>query len=198
MCGLMDATGAPDGTPTLVGDSVSDVVSGIFASWGVLAVLLARERTGKGTYVDVAMFDATLGLTAALVARYATTGIVPRRVGNRHPSSAPFGAYRAKDGHFVVAVLNNRLFEPLAHTIGQPGLIDDARSWTSPSIPILAVASCMANPRTKRLRRRSPSMPTIPPTLAFPASRRRSLPRWRPACPCRAGGATVVPTRRPA
>ena len=127
MCGLMDATGSADGAPTLVGDSVSDVVSGIFASWGVLAALLARERTGKGTHVDVAMFDATLSLTAAQVARYATTGIAPQRVGNRHPSSAPFGAYRAKGGYFVVAVLNNRLFERFARAIGQPGLLDDAR-----------------------------------------------------------------------
>jgi CoA:oxalate CoA-transferase len=127
MCGLMDATGAPDGEPTLVGESVSDVVSGIFASWGVLAALLARQRTGKGTHVDVAMFDATLSLTATLVARFATTGVAPRRVGNRHPSSAPFGAYRAQDGHFVVAVLNNRLFGRLADALGQPALVDDAR-----------------------------------------------------------------------
>ncbi|MBF5012362.1 CaiB/BaiF CoA transferase family protein [Burkholderia pseudomultivorans] len=127
MCGLMDATGAPDGEPTLVGDSVSDVISGIFASWGVLAALVARDRTGAGTHVDVSMFDATLNLTAALVARYATTGVAQPRVGNRHPTSAPFGAYRAADGHFVVAVLNNKLFGLLAETIGHPALIDDPR-----------------------------------------------------------------------
>ncbi|WP_310631221.1 CoA transferase [Paraburkholderia sp.] len=127
MCGLMDATGAPDGEPTVIGESVSDVVSGIFASWGVLAALLARERTGKGTHVDVAMFDATLSLTATLVSRYATTGASQRRVGNRHPSSAPFGAFRARDGHYVVAVLNNRLFARLAQAIGAPDLPDDAR-----------------------------------------------------------------------
>ncbi|WP_322059418.1 CoA transferase [Paraburkholderia sp. J63] len=127
MCGLMDATGAPDGEPTLVGESVSDVVSGIFASWGVLAALLARDRTGKGTHVDVAMFDATLSLAATLVSRYATTGAVQSRVGNRHPSSAPFGAFRASDGHFVVAVLNNRLFERLAQTIDAPDLPEDVR-----------------------------------------------------------------------
>ncbi|WP_321782885.1 CoA transferase [Paraburkholderia sp. J94] len=127
MCGLMDATGAPDGEPTVIGESVSDVVSGIYASWGVLAALLARERTGKGTHVDVAMFDATLSLTATLVSRYATTGASQRRVGNRHPSSAPFGAFRARDGHYVVAVLNNRLFARLAQAIGAPDLPDDAR-----------------------------------------------------------------------
>ncbi|WP_109477992.1 CoA transferase [Paraburkholderia sp. C35] len=127
MCGLMDATGSPDGPPTMIGESVSDVVSGLFASWGVLAALLAREKSGKGTHVDVSMFDATLGLSATLVARYAATGIAPRRVGNRHPSSAPFGAFRAADGFYVVAVLNNKLFAAFAHAIGAPYLIDDAR-----------------------------------------------------------------------
>jgi CoA:oxalate CoA-transferase len=127
MSGLMDVTGSPDGPPTLVGDSVADAASGVFASWGVLAALLARERTGKGTHVDVAMFDATLGLTISQVSRYAMTGRSPQRVGNRHASSAPFGAYRAKDGYFVVAVLNNRLFERFARTIGQPALTSDPR-----------------------------------------------------------------------
>lgn len=127
MCGLMDATGSPDGPPTMIGESVSDVVSGLFASWGVLAALLARDRTGKGTHVDVSMFDATLSLSATLVARFAATGIAPRRVGNRHPSSAPFGAYRATDGFYVVAVLNNKLFETFANAIGEPQLSADAR-----------------------------------------------------------------------
>ncbi|MFJ4290855.1 CaiB/BaiF CoA transferase family protein [Cupriavidus sp. NPDC089707] len=127
MCGLMDATGAPDGAPTMLGEAVSDAVSGLFASWGVLAALLARERTGRGTHVDVSMFDATLSLSATLVARYAATGLAPRRVGNRHPSSAPFGAYRAADGFYVVAVLNNKLFQALADAIGQPAMARDPR-----------------------------------------------------------------------
>ncbi|QUN30148.1 CoA transferase [Cupriavidus sp. KK10] len=127
MCGLMDATGAPDGTPTMLGEAVSDAVSGLFASWGVLAALLAREKTGRGTHIDVSMFDATLSLSATLVARYAATGLAPRRVGNRHPSSAPFGVYRAADGFYVVAVLNNKLFQALANAIGRPEMAQDPR-----------------------------------------------------------------------
>ncbi|MFM0505845.1 CaiB/BaiF CoA transferase family protein [Paraburkholderia caffeinilytica] len=127
MCGLMDATGSPDGSPTLIGESVSDVVSGLFASWGVLAALLSREKTGKGTHVDVSMFDATLSLSATLVARFAATGVAPQRVGNRHPSSAPFGAYRAEDGCYVVAVLNNKLFDTFSNAIGEPQLASDPR-----------------------------------------------------------------------
>ncbi|HZZ09525.1 MAG TPA: CoA transferase [Paraburkholderia sp.] len=127
MCGLMDATGSPDGAPTLVGESVSDVVSGLFASWGVLAALLSREKTGKGTHVDVSMFDATLSLSATLVARFAATGMAQQRVGNRHPSSAPFGAYRAQDGFYVVAVLNNKLFDTFAQAIDAAHLARDPR-----------------------------------------------------------------------
>ena len=127
MSGLMEATGSPDGPPTLVGEAVSDVVSGLFASWGVLAALLGRERNGQGTHVDVAMLDATLAFTATSVSRFLFTGRHPVRVGNRHPLSAPFGVYTAADGHYVVAVLNNKLFAQLCAVIGQPALAHDPR-----------------------------------------------------------------------
>lgn len=127
MSGLMEATGSPDGPPTLVGEAVSDVVSGLFASWGVLAALLGRERNGQGTHVDVAMLDATLAFTATSVSRFLFTGRNPVRVGNRHPLSAPFGVYAAADGHYVLAVLNNKLFAQLCAVIGQPALAQDAR-----------------------------------------------------------------------
>lgn len=127
MSGLMEATGEPDGPPTLLGEAVADVVSGLFASWATLAALLQRERTGRGQCVDVAMFDATLAFAATSVARYLFTGQPARRVGNRHPLSAPFGLYRARDGHFALAVLNDRLFERLASVIGRPEAAHDAR-----------------------------------------------------------------------
>lgn len=127
MSGLMSATGQPDGPPTLVGEAVSDVISGLFASWGTLAALYGREQTGKGTQVDVSMFDSTLAFTATSVSRYLFTGEAPKRVGNRHPLSAPFGAYQAEDGHFVLAVLNNKLFAQLAIALEKPEWIQDPR-----------------------------------------------------------------------
>jgi CoA:oxalate CoA-transferase len=130
MSGLMEATGRSDGDPTLVGEAVSDVVSGIFASWATLAALHQAARTGKGQHVDVAMFDATLAFLVTSVARYVFTGMPPRRTGNRHPLSAPFGVYRARDGYFALAVLNERLFAALAGVIGQPELTADARFAT--------------------------------------------------------------------
>ncbi|MEO6986219.1 MAG: CoA transferase [Paralcaligenes sp.] len=132
LSGLMNATGSADGPPTLVGEAVSDVVSGLFASWGALVALYARERTGQGTHVDVSMFDTMLAFTATSVSRYLFTGQEPVRVGNRHPLSAPFGVFSAKDGHYVLAVLNNKLFQQLAAVIGCPSLAQDARFASDP------------------------------------------------------------------
>jgi CoA:oxalate CoA-transferase len=130
MSGLMSATGSPDGPPTLVGEAVSDVLSGLFASWGAMVAMYSRERTGRGTYVDVSMFDSTLAFTATSVSRFLFTGKEPVRVGNRHPLSAPFGVFSAKDGHYVVAVLNNKLFQQFATVIGYPEIGVDSRFMT--------------------------------------------------------------------
>ena len=130
MSGLMEATGDPDGAPTLVGEAVSDVVAGLFASWATLAALLQTQRTGRGQHVDVAMFDTTLSFLATSMARYLFTGKPARRVGNRHPLSAPFGVYRAGDGHFALAVLNKKLFDAMAVAMEMPALVRDPRFTT--------------------------------------------------------------------
>ena len=127
MSGLMEATGEPDGAPTVVGEAVSDVVAGLFASWATLAALLQARTTGQGQQVDVAMFDTTLSFLATSVARYLFTGRPARRVGNRHPLSAPFGVYRAGDGHFALAVLNNKLFAAALQAMKLGGLAGDPR-----------------------------------------------------------------------
>lgn len=130
MSGLMQATGSPDGPPTLIGEAVADVLSGIFASWGAMVALYSREKTGRGSHVDVSMFESTLAFAATSVSRYLFTGRDPVRVGNRHPLSAPFGVFTAADGHFVLAVLNNRLFTQLAQLIGRPDIASDPRFAT--------------------------------------------------------------------
>ncbi|MBX6323522.1 MAG: CoA transferase [Rhodospirillaceae bacterium] len=127
MSGIMSVTGSPDGPPTLIGESIADVVAGLFGSWSILAALVERERTGVGRYIDLAMLDAMIAVQPLVVARYLASGVAPQRVGNRHPISAPFGAFRARDGMFVLAVLNNKLFGILAQCIGRPDLIDDKR-----------------------------------------------------------------------
>jgi CoA:oxalate CoA-transferase len=132
MSGLMDVTGEPDGTPTMVGEAFGDVAGGLFAAWGAMVALFDRSRTGVGRYVDVALFDALTSMMPILACRTLMGGTSPTRTGNRHSLSAPFGTYPARDGHFAVAVLNDRLFATFAEVIGQPDLAVDPRFVTDP------------------------------------------------------------------
>ncbi len=125
--GLMYMTGEPDGPPTRVGESIGDLSAGLFASWAILARLYERERTGRGGYVDVAMFDALFALMPTAIAQWMFGETPPARVGNRHPLSTPFGVFKARDGHFIIAVLNNGQFQAMCKVIGRMDLVEDQR-----------------------------------------------------------------------
>ena len=130
LTGLMSITGDPEGPPTLVGEAIGDLTAGLYGSWAILAALFQRERTGAGCHIDLAMFDALLSLMPTATCRYIATGKVPERVGNRHPLSAPFGAFRTGDGYVIVAVLNPKLFEQFCAVIGHPEFLADPRFAT--------------------------------------------------------------------
>ena len=132
MSGLMDVTGEPDGTPTMIGEALGDVAGGLFAAWGTMVALFDRSRTGKGRHVDVALFDALTSMMPLLACRTMMGAETPSRTGNRHALSAPFGTYPAADGHFAVAVLNDRLFASFCEVIQQPELASDPRFHTDP------------------------------------------------------------------
>ena len=111
----------------LVGEALGDVAGGLFAAWGTMVALFDRSRTGKGQHVDVALFDSLTAMMPLLACRTLMGGEAPTRTGNRHSLSAPFGTYPASDGHFAVAVLNDRLFATFCEVIEQPELAGDAR-----------------------------------------------------------------------
>ena len=102
--GLMSITGAADGPPFRLGVAIADIVSGMFAAYGVAMALFARERTGRGQDVDVAMLDAVTALLTYQAGNYFASGNVPARLGNRHPSIVPYETFAASDGDFVLAV----------------------------------------------------------------------------------------------
>jgi crotonobetainyl-CoA:carnitine CoA-transferase CaiB-like acyl-CoA transferase len=109
--GLMSITGTPDGPPVRLGVAIADIVSGMFAAYGVSMALLARERTGRGQEVDVAMLDAVTALLTYQAGNYFASGKAPVRLGNRHPSIAPYETFNASDGDFVLAVGNDELWK---------------------------------------------------------------------------------------
>lgn len=127
MSGLMAQTGEPDGSPTMVGEALADVAGGLFAAWGIMVALFDRTRSGHGRVVDLALFDALLSMMPTAGARVLVCNADPVRTGNRHALSAPFGVYPAADGHFAVAVLNDKLFAGFCQVIGRPDLQDDPR-----------------------------------------------------------------------
>ena len=127
MSGLMEGTGTADGGPTRVGESVGDVIAGLYAAWGITAALFERERTGAGRQVDVAMFDSLVSLQVTAMSILTASGALPGRVGNRHPVSAPFDTYPTRDGLVAIAVANSSVFARFCGLVGRPEAADDPR-----------------------------------------------------------------------
>ena len=127
MGGIMSITGHPDGPPTRVGTSVGDITAGLFTAIGINAALYHRSQTGEGQKIDVAMLDCQIAILENAIARYFATGQVPGPIGARHPSITPFEAYRAGDGHIIVAAGNDGLFARLCNAIAAPQLLSDPR-----------------------------------------------------------------------
>lgn len=129
--GLMSITGAADGEPQKVGVALVDVISGLFATVGILSALRERERSGLGQRVEVTLFGALLAALVNQGSGYTVAGVVPGRMGNQHPSIAPYELFRAAEGELVIAVGNERQFSALCDVLGAPELADDARFATN-------------------------------------------------------------------
>ena len=125
--GLMSITGDANGPGYRLGVAITDIVSGLFAAQGVLAALVARTRTGEGQRVDIAMLDATAALLTYQAGNFFTTGEAPARMGNRHPTIAPYESFPTSDGEIVVAVGNDDIWRRFCAAIERPELAHDPR-----------------------------------------------------------------------
>jgi crotonobetainyl-CoA:carnitine CoA-transferase CaiB-like acyl-CoA transferase len=130
--GLMSITGDPDGEPRKVGVALVDVLTGKDAVIGVLAAVAARERTGRGEHVQVDLLSSLLGGLVNQAAGYLATGVSPARMGNQHPSIAPYETLACADGLLAVACGNDGQFQRLVTAIGEPTLGSDPRFATNP------------------------------------------------------------------
>jgi formyl-CoA transferase/CoA:oxalate CoA-transferase len=119
--GLMSLTGEPDGGPSRFPTPMADISAGIYATIGILSALLAREKTGQGQFLDVALLDSQVTWLANVGGSYFATGQRPSRLGNVHPTITPYQPFRARDKHIIIAVGTERLWQRFCALLG----IDD-------------------------------------------------------------------------
>ncbi|MGV9195421.1 CaiB/BaiF CoA transferase family protein [Microbacterium sp. MC2] len=132
--GLMSITGDPDdagGTPMKAGVALVDVLTSKDATTGVLAALYARRETGRGQHVKVDLLSSLLGSLVNQASSYLTTGVAPGRMGNAHPSIAPYELVPCANGQIAVACGNDSQFRKLAAVLGNEALADDERFATN-------------------------------------------------------------------
>ena len=129
--GLMSITGSPDGEPQKVGVAVVDVLAGLFASVGILAALEHRRVSGDGQRIEVDLLSSLLAGLVNQASAYTVAGVVPQRMGNQHPSIAPYEPLPCAEGELVLAVGNDRQFGLLCEALGLPELAGDTRFATN-------------------------------------------------------------------
>ncbi|MHB0927989.1 MAG: CaiB/BaiF CoA transferase family protein [Candidatus Nanopelagicales bacterium] len=130
--GLMSITGPDAQAPTKVGVALVDVVTGLHCAFGILAALRHRDATGEGQRVDVSLLGSLLSGLVNQAGAYVGAGVVPRAMGNAHPSIAPYETFDTADRVLALAVGNDTQFRACALAVGRPALADDERFRTNP------------------------------------------------------------------
>jgi crotonobetainyl-CoA:carnitine CoA-transferase CaiB-like acyl-CoA transferase len=135
MGGLMSITGQPDGEPGAgpmkVGVALTDILTGLYATIGVLAALSHRDRTGEGQYVEAALLDVQVACLANQAMNYLTTGKAPVRMGNAHPNIVPYQDFPTADGNMVLTIGNDQQFARLCDVLEHAEWASDERFATN-------------------------------------------------------------------
>ncbi|WP_292932213.1 CaiB/BaiF CoA-transferase family protein [Noviherbaspirillum sp.] len=159
MGGFMSITGErddlPGGGPQKAGVAIADLMTGMYATIGVMAALAHRDRTGEGQYIDMALLDVQVAMLANMNTNYLASGNPPKRWGNAHPNIVPYQTFATSDGHIIVAVGNDGQYRRFVEAGERPELAIDERFATNPMrvrhrdtlVPILAE---MVKTRTKQ------------------------------------------------
>ena len=129
--GVMSITGEAEGSPLKVGTSIVDLTTGMYAAFAIVTALMARERTGKGQYLDVSLLDGQIALLNYHATNFFATGESAKRYGSGHPTIVPYQAFQAKDMDIILAVANDRLWVKCCEAFGWNDLLEDARFKTN-------------------------------------------------------------------
>ncbi|MDO8472849.1 MAG: CaiB/BaiF CoA-transferase family protein [Dehalococcoidia bacterium] len=131
MGGVMSVTGEKGGRPLRVGFAIGDTVPSLWSVIGILTALQGREKTGKGSYVDLGMLDCLSSLLIYYTTRYTATGFVPPLLGGRHINVSPWGSYRTRDNFIVLGVPGDQAWGRFCPALGLHDLEKDPRFYTN-------------------------------------------------------------------
>ncbi len=131
MSGLMSITGKPDsepgGGPMKYGVAITDLTTGMYATFAILAAIEHRHISGAGQHIDLSLLDCAVSLTSYMSMNYFLSGKVPQRMGNVHTNIVPYQVFRCKEGDIIMAVGNDSQFGDMCKAIGKPELAQDER-----------------------------------------------------------------------
>ncbi|HXS51803.1 MAG TPA: CoA transferase [Usitatibacter sp.] len=126
--GLRHVTGDPDRPPSRVAVSITDYITGLYAAFGAVMALLARGKTGRGQYVDSALYECAFSFMEPHIPAFQKLGLVANRSGSRLPDSTPNNLYVSRDGQFIhITAMGDAVFRRLVGCMGAPQLATDAR-----------------------------------------------------------------------
>ena len=131
--GLMAINGEESGPPLKIGFAVVDIMTGMYATQAVLAAIIARKTTGRGQFIDMALYDCAIASLSYWATGTMASGKNPRRYGNAHPDVVPYEQFECSDGGLVITVGNDAQFRKFCQAvIGRPDLSADPRYRTNP------------------------------------------------------------------
>jgi len=130
MGGMMSVTGWPDSPPTRTGTAISDILAGLSCCIGILSALRARDISGEGQKVDIALVDSVVAAMENINQLYIVENKIPQRIGNRYEFFYPYDSFKSSDGWFVFAVGNQEMWKRFCQTIEDKELCEDERFCT--------------------------------------------------------------------
>lgn len=131
LSGLMDVTGQPDGEPTKVGIPIADILTGKFVAISLLAAIRMRDINKKGQHIDLSLLDVQMSSMGNIASAYLNTGMISKRLGNRHNNVVPYQVFESADHPIMICAGNDRLFKKLCSVLERPEWAEDERYTTN-------------------------------------------------------------------
>jgi crotonobetainyl-CoA:carnitine CoA-transferase CaiB-like acyl-CoA transferase len=129
--GMISVTGEPGGRGVRAGVSIADITAGMYAAFGILTALHARERTGRGQFIDVSMLEGQLGILSGMIGAFLADRIVPAPMGTAYSALLPYQTFRTKTRDIAIGIGSEKLWRTFCPLLGLAALADDPRFATN-------------------------------------------------------------------